>query len=358
MKRKSNEKSIIKQEEKKQQKKKIKINEGEEVELKKNKKFILDLAIRVIEDQKNLDLLLNEVKNENLELSHCAITTVAQVFTQLKENEDSSYLDKKLKNFSNILFQLLNSREKKTKLLALDVLLKILKLQSKLLTLKNEKFTFATMYFNKLLEFLFELKDNLDFLDIIVNLLDKFLDLRFYFFSFIKKLNKFPQIVYDIMLKMDPTSEEDFEFTYFIEDKEDEKLEELLQLTGPIDYKDLKQNFSEAWIHLLKFNITNPTLFKKVLSNLNFKVLPFLSEPCLLIDFFTDSYNSGGVTSVIALNGLFTLIQEHNLDYPDFFKKLYQLLDRNLLHVKFRSRFFRLLSKILSSTHLPEIILA
>lgn len=36
-------------------------------------------------------------------------------------------------------------------------------------------------------------------------------------------------------------------------------------------------------------------------------------------------------------------------DYPDFYKKLYSLLDRNLLHMKYRSRFFRLLELFLSS---------
>ena len=36
-------------------------------------------------------------------------------------------------------------------------------------------------------------------------------------------------------------------------------------------------------------------------------------------------------------------------DYPDFYKKLYALFDRNLMHVKYRSRFFRLVDLFLAS---------
>lgn len=39
-----------------------------------------------------------------------------------------------------------------------------------------------------------------------------------------------------------------------------------------------------------------------------------------------------------------------NRDYPDFYHKLYTLLDRNIMHVKYRSRFFRLLDIFLSSS--------
>jgi U3 small nucleolar RNA-associated protein 19 len=36
-------------------------------------------------------------------------------------------------------------------------------------------------------------------------------------------------------------------------------------------------------------------------------------------------------------------------DYPDFYKRLYGLLDANVLHVKYRARFFRLLDTFLAS---------
>lgn len=76
------------------------------------------------------------------------------------------------------------------------------------------------------------------------------------------------------------------------------------------------------------------------------------------MDFLTDSYNVGGATSLLALSGLFYLIQEKNLDYPQFYTKLYSLLDADLLHSKHRSRFFRLMNTFLLSTHLPATLIA
>lgn len=85
---------------------------------------------------------------------------------------------------------------------------------------------------------------------------------------------------------------------------------------------------------------------------------PWFNRPELLMDFLTDSYNVGGATSLLALSGLFYLIQEKNLDYPQFYQKLYSLLDADLLHSKHRSRFFRLMNTFLASTHLPATLIA
>lgn len=58
----------------------------------------------------------------------------------------------------------------------------------------------------------------------------------------------------------------------------------------------------------------------------------------------------GGTTALLALNGLFTLITKHNLEYPDFFTKVYALLDRMVLHSRYRARFFRMLGVFMGST--------
>ena len=70
-------------------------------------------------------------------------------------------------------------------------------------------------------------------------------------------------------------------------------------------------------------------------------IIPNLTDPKLLIDFLRDSYEIGGVTSILSLQGLFALIQHHNLDYPDFYPKLYRLFDGSIFYAKYRSRFFR-----------------
>lgn len=97
---------------------------------------------------------------------------------------------------------------------------------------------------------------------------------------------------------------------------------------------------------------------KSILRIMSNSVAPWFIKPELLMDFCTDSYDAGGSTSLLALSGLFYLIQEKNLDYPSFYQKLYGLLDSEILHSKHRSRFFRLMDTFLSSTHLPAVLVA
>ncbi|NXU50499.1 NOC4L protein, partial [Turnix velox] len=99
-------------------------------------------------------------------------------------------------------------------------------------------------------------------------------------------------------------------------------------------------------------------LYKKVLVILHDSILPYMNEPTLMIDFLTVAYGIGGAISLLALNGLFILIHQHNLEYPDFYKKLYGLLDPSIYHVRYRARFFHLADLFLSSSHLPAYLVA
>ena len=54
-------------------------------------------------------------------------------------------------------------------------------------------------------------------------------------------------------------------------------------------------------------------LYKTVLTSLHSDVMPHLLDPRLLLDFLTDSYNAGGVVSLLALYGLFILMHEYHL---------------------------------------------
>lgn len=118
-----------------------------------------------------------------------------------------------------------------------------------------------------------------------------------------------------------------------------------------------KKRAQEAWLAILRNNLSQAQR-KSLLRIMVHSIEPWLSRPELLMDFLTDSYNAGGATSLLALSGLFYLIQHKNLDYPQFFAKLYSLLDADLLHSKHRSRFFRLLNTFLASTHLPATLVA
>jgi len=118
-----------------------------------------------------------------------------------------------------------------------------------------------------------------------------------------------------------------------------------------------KKQAQEAWLALMNLGLSKDQR-KKVLEVMATSIAPWFSKPELLMDFLTDCYNSGGSVSLLALSGVFYLIQERNLDYPAFYNKLYSLLDADILHSKYRSRFFRLLDTFLGSSHLPAVLVA
>jgi U3 small nucleolar RNA-associated protein 19 len=118
-----------------------------------------------------------------------------------------------------------------------------------------------------------------------------------------------------------------------------------------------KKRAQGAWLALMSMEM-NKEQRKVILGLMAESIAPWFMKPELLMDFLTDSYNTGGSISLLALSGVFYLIQEKNLDYPSFYRKLYSLLDVDILHSKHRSRFFRLLDIFLASTHLPAVLVA
>ncbi|XP_057868416.1 protein NUCLEOLAR COMPLEX ASSOCIATED 4 isoform X2 [Cryptomeria japonica] len=124
-----------------------------------------------------------------------------------------------------------------------------------------------------------------------------------------------------------------------------------------ISAKRMRSKMSKAWMSFLKLPLP-VEVYKKVLANLHKTVVPYLSTPILLSDFLTRSYDIGGVTSVMALNSLFILITQHGLEYPDFYNKLYALLEPSIFMAKYRSHFFELLDRCLKSPLLPAYLAA
>ncbi|KAI3398292.1 hypothetical protein diail_9515 [Diaporthe ilicicola] len=118
-----------------------------------------------------------------------------------------------------------------------------------------------------------------------------------------------------------------------------------------------KKAAQDAWLALMGRDMTRDQR-KRLLDIMSRVIAPWFTKPELLMDFLTDCYNSGGSMSLLALSGVFYLIQERNLDYPAFYTKLYSLLDADILHSKYRSRFFRLLDIFVASSHLPAALVA
>lgn len=121
--------------------------------------------------------------------------------------------------------------------------------------------------------------------------------------------------------------------------------------------KKQRKAVQNAWLAILKCPLSKQQN-KLILTNLVDRILPYFTKAELLMDYLTDSFSLGGSTALLALSGLFHLMQSRNLDYPSFYMKLYSLLDDDLLHSRHRSRFFRHLAVFTSSTHLPAALVA
>ncbi|KAF8268920.1 ribosome biogenesis protein Noc4 [Lactarius quietus] len=119
---------------------------------------------------------------------------------------------------------------------------------------------------------------------------------------------------------------------------------------------------TRLWLRLLPRlsgnNDAGRALSLRVLNVMHRGVMPHLTRAVMVMDWVSGCVDYGGAVGLLALNTLFILMQEYNLDYPSFYTRLYAFLDQDLLHLKYRSRFFRLAELFLSSTHLPATLLA
>lgn len=116
--------------------------------------------------------------------------------------------------------------------------------------------------------------------------------------------------------------------------------------------KNHRTMFASAWLAFLRLRLPAP-LYRAVLADLDSSIMPHLPHPPTLADFLGDSYALGGVTAVLALSSLWTLMSAYGLDVPDFYPRLYALLQPNLLYAKHRPRLFKLLALFLRSPNLP-----
>jgi U3 small nucleolar RNA-associated protein 19 len=69
-------------------------------------------------------------------------------------------------------------------------------------------------------------------------------------------------------------------------------------------------------------------------------------------------WSAGGLVSVLALDGIWYLMRNHNLDYPEFYTKLYSLVTVETLQAEFRSTFLQKLDMFMSSASLASDIAA
>ncbi|KAL2135649.1 hypothetical protein VTI74DRAFT_7459 [Chaetomium olivicolor] len=189
---------------------------------------------------------------------------------------------------------------------------------------------------------------------------DEYHDIRFYTFEAIKTYltqrehavdEDIQNTVFDMLISMEDVPESNDDLEEFYIEPPQKKKHPLRSLSQH------KKKAQEAWLALMHLGLSKEQR-KKVLDVMANSIAPWFTQPELLMDFLTDCYNSGGSISLLALSGVFYLIQERNLDYPEFYTKLYSLLDADILHSRYRSRFFRLLDTFLGSSHLPAVLVA
>ncbi|KAL6264918.1 hypothetical protein P5V15_005012 [Pogonomyrmex californicus] len=123
------------------------------------------------------------------------------------------------------------------------------------------------------------------------------------------------------------------------------------------DQSNVKRALNKVWACVMHWELT-PHLHKQLLIVLLERVMSHLEKPVLLTDFLMDSLDVNGPIGVLALQGVFILVTKHNLEYPNIFTKLYSMFEPEIFHTKYKARLFYLSDLFLSSTHLPEALVA
>jgi len=127
----------------------------------------------------------------------------------------------------------------------------------------------------------------------------------------------------------------------------------------------------QAWLSTLRLPDIPTRTQKHVLQHLSSYVLGICPSPLRFAEYFTRSFQAGtnkaagtkgsssNLISILALDGLFILMLDHQLEYPEFYSSLYQLLHPRILYTKQRARFLQLLSKsLMANSMLPAYVVA
>lgn len=118
-----------------------------------------------------------------------------------------------------------------------------------------------------------------------------------------------------------------------------------------------KHYFTSAWMLCVE-HAGDAALHVHLLHRLGSVVLPHLTNPLVLADYLTGCFSSGGIISILALQGLFLLMLDHGLEYPNYYEQLYSLLTPDVFASRHRYELFRLLDLSMTSLRVPSYIAA
>ncbi|AOW27732.1 U3 small nucleolar RNA-associated protein 19 [Candida albicans P60002] len=290
------------------------------------------------------------------------------------------WLSEKYTTFKDIIYGFIEDKlagSTSLQLDLLDIILNFIRLESQRKSSTSQVVFFPTQSYKSLTESILNSKNGEISFDgttdnfIVLEFLDKFQkywDLQFYFFNNLsevlnewkqEKSEKDLQLIFANFLTVlrkgllfnEKTLEEE---PLWIAPNKEGKLPSSL-------YKHtlFKSQFQKSVIAMLSYPLLQEQ-YKSVLMILHKRIIPYMSQPQSLMDFLTDCYDLTDdlIVPILALNSLYELMKNYNLEYPDFYSKLYSLLTPELLYTKYRSRFFRLCDLFLSSTHLSANLVA
>ncbi|KAK7198432.1 CBF/Mak21 family [Novymonas esmeraldas] len=118
-----------------------------------------------------------------------------------------------------------------------------------------------------------------------------------------------------------------------------------------------KHHFTSVWMLCVE-NASEAALHVHLLHRLGSVVLPHLTNPLVLADYLTGCFSSGGIVSILALQGLLVLMLDHGLEYPNYYEQLYSLLTADVFASRHRYELFRLLDLSMTSLRVPSYIAA
>ncbi|QDZ21098.1 nucleolar complex protein 4 [Chloropicon primus] len=121
--------------------------------------------------------------------------------------------------------------------------------------------------------------------------------------------------------------------------------------------KAMKHKFTQVWLSFLRLNLPAHIL-KRSLTMLPEEIIPLMTTPILLSDILTNAVDQKGLVGILALHGLFILVVEHGLEYPNFYRKLYNMLTISTFLTKYRAKFYRLVDTFLSTPLIPAYVVA
>ncbi|PMD39047.1 nucleolar complex protein-like protein, partial [Hyaloscypha variabilis F] len=339
---------------------------------------ILLLETEILESKQNYNNITALIKllrddNEDAENSVIAAVSLCRVFTRLmmsgemtkregtseKEIVVVKWLKERYSEYKTAIIALLG--EENISSTALTLCMRVLKTEGQHLH-DSKEYNFPTKFLTDVVRVLLKSgSDGTTRKEFSKKYVEENDDVRFYTLEAVEKILTEAQTqapatalldnALDILTAVEsvPESKEELEDFYITPPKK--------TTHGLYSLSQHKKRAQGAWLALMKLEMDKEQR-KTILRLTATSIAPWFLKPELLMDFLTDSYDAGGSMSLLALSGVFYLIQEKNLDYPLFYRKLYSLLDSEILHSKHRSRFFRLMDTFLASTHLPAVLVA